>query len=135
LLPRVPNALGEGAKTLGEAFPECNTRGRASGDASHGEEVFPECQKSYTRGRCNAVGVVRFFFGKPLPQVQHSGKKFVFLFNPLPRVRIFSFFEPSSPSAPSQALGEEISWILFLKALPRVPLPRHLGKPLFCFSV
>jgi hypothetical protein len=50
LLPRVPNALGEGAKTLGEAFPECNTRGRASGDASHGEETFPECQKSYTRG-------------------------------------------------------------------------------------
>jgi hypothetical protein len=50
LLPRVPNALGEGPKTLGEAFPECNTRGRASGDASHGKEAFPECQKSYTRG-------------------------------------------------------------------------------------
>jgi hypothetical protein len=43
LLPRVPNALGEGPKTLGEAFPECNTRGRASGDASHGKEAFPEC--------------------------------------------------------------------------------------------
>jgi hypothetical protein len=26
------------------------TRGRASGDASHGKEAFPECQKSYTRG-------------------------------------------------------------------------------------
>jgi disease resistance protein RPM1 len=50
LLPRVPNALGEGAATLGEAFPECNTRGRASEDASHGKEAFPESQKSCTRG-------------------------------------------------------------------------------------
>jgi hypothetical protein len=39
-----------GPKTLGEAFPECNTRGRASGDASHGKVAFLECQKSYTRG-------------------------------------------------------------------------------------
>jgi len=30
-LPRVPVALGEGPVALGEAFPECNTRGRASG--------------------------------------------------------------------------------------------------------
>jgi hypothetical protein len=50
LLPRVPQALGEEPKALGEAFPECNTRGRASGDAPHGEGLFPECQKSYTRG-------------------------------------------------------------------------------------
>jgi hypothetical protein len=42
-LPRVYLALGEEGKTLGEAFPECNTRGRGSGDASHGKDVFPEC--------------------------------------------------------------------------------------------
>jgi hypothetical protein len=54
-LPRVPKALGEEPKTLGEAFPECNTRGRASGEVVHGEEVFPECQKSYTRGRLPRV--------------------------------------------------------------------------------
>jgi hypothetical protein len=51
LLPRVPQALGEEPKALGEAFPESNTRGRASGDAAHGEELFPECQKSYIQGR------------------------------------------------------------------------------------
>jgi hypothetical protein len=50
LLPRVPQALGEEPKTLVEAFPECNTRRRAFGEAAHGEELFPECQKSYTRG-------------------------------------------------------------------------------------
>jgi hypothetical protein len=55
MLPRVPQALGEEAKTLGEAFPECNTRGRASGEAAHGEELFPECQKSYTRGTPRAT--------------------------------------------------------------------------------
>jgi hypothetical protein len=42
-LPRVSNALGEDPKTLGEGFPECNTRGRPTGEAVHGEEAFPEC--------------------------------------------------------------------------------------------
>jgi hypothetical protein len=51
-LPRVPVALGE-------AFPECNTRGRGSGEATHGEQAFPECHISHTRERgvhgvCNA---------------------------------------------------------------------------------
>jgi hypothetical protein len=54
-LPRVPQALGEELKTLGEAFPECNTRGRASGEAAHGEELFPECQNSYNWGRLPRV--------------------------------------------------------------------------------
>jgi hypothetical protein len=44
MLPRVANALGECQKTLKEVFPECNT----SGNASHGEAVFLECQKSCT---------------------------------------------------------------------------------------
>jgi hypothetical protein len=47
--PQAHHTTG-GTETLGEAFPECNTLGRASGDTSHGKEVFPECQKSYTRG-------------------------------------------------------------------------------------
>jgi hypothetical protein len=48
--------------------------------------LFPECN---TRGR-NFL----FFILKPLPRVQHSGKKFIF------------FFKTSSPSAHAQALGE-----------------------------
>jgi len=43
-LPLVPNALGE-------AFSECNTRGRASGVSLHGKDVFPKSRKSYTQGR------------------------------------------------------------------------------------
>jgi hypothetical protein len=126
---------GKGQKHSGKPSPSATLGEEPLGMPLTGKRSSPSA-KSLTLGEdvTPSVSFV-FFFGKPLPQVQHSGKKFVFLFNPLPRVRIFSFFEPSSPSAPSQALGEEISWILFLKALPRVPLPRHLGKPLFCFSV
>jgi hypothetical protein len=48
-LPRVSITLGEDPKTLGEGFPECNTRGRPTGEAVHGEDAFPECQISCTR--------------------------------------------------------------------------------------
>jgi hypothetical protein len=44
-LPRVPKALGEEPKTLGEAFPECNTRGRASGEVVHGEKLMKYIKK------------------------------------------------------------------------------------------
>jgi hypothetical protein len=35
----VSKALGEDPKTLGEGCPECNTRGRPTGEAVHGEEA------------------------------------------------------------------------------------------------
>jgi hypothetical protein len=72
MLPQVPNALGEGSKTLGGDFPECNTGGRATGDASHSEEGFPECHPN-SRGTFDAVGAIHslFFLKNPLPQVQH----------------------------------------------------------------
>jgi len=50
-LPLVSNALGEGLVALGEAFLECNTRGRLPGVSLHEKGVFPESQKSYTWGR------------------------------------------------------------------------------------
>jgi hypothetical protein len=126
-LPRVTNTLGEGTKTLGEGFPECNTRGRPSGDASHGE-AFHKGQAT-SRGQFNTIDVISFFL--PLPRVQHSGKKFLF-WTPFPRVQhsgknfVFFkknsspsacprhsgktddsfFYKPSSPSAAAQALGE-----------------------------
>jgi hypothetical protein len=112
LLPRVSNALEEGAKTLGEAFPECNTRGRASGDAPHGEEAFPECHPS-TRGSFDAVGAVHPFFLKPLPRVQHSWKNFL-----------------KKNSSPSVALGEEFCF--FKKSSSPSAYPRHSGKNISC---
>jgi len=48
---RVSNALGEGPVALGEAFLECNTRGRVPGISLYGKDVFPESQKSCTRRR------------------------------------------------------------------------------------
>jgi hypothetical protein len=85
-LPRVTNALGEDPKTLGEGFPECNTRGRLPGKRFTGKrpspsaksralgETFPECRPSI-RGRINTVGTISLFLKKiPLPRVQHSGK-------------------------------------------------------------
>jgi hypothetical protein len=58
-LPRVPVALGEGPVALGEAFPECNSRGRGSG------EVFTERHAS-TRGR-------HLFFFKTHRAAGHCG--------------------------------------------------------------
>jgi hypothetical protein len=55
LLPRVSNALGEDPKTLGEDFPDYNTRGSTTGDASHEKETFPEWQISSTRGSLSRV--------------------------------------------------------------------------------
>jgi hypothetical protein len=83
-LPRVTNALGEDPKTLGEGFPECNTRGRPTGEAVHGEEAFPECQISCTQKslfpECNTRGRLFVLKKETLPQVLHSGKKFVIFF-------------------------------------------------------
>jgi hypothetical protein len=127
-LPRVSNTLGKAPKqTLGEGFPECNTRGRPSGDASHGE-AFHKGQAT-SRGQFNTIDVISFF--TPLPRVQHSGKKFLFFGNLFPecntlgRILFFLknsslsacprhsgktdgsfFYIPSSPSAAAQALGE-----------------------------
>jgi hypothetical protein len=56
VLPRVPTALGEGSVALGEGFPECNSRGRGSGEEAHGEAAFPECQQLHTRGRLHREG-------------------------------------------------------------------------------
>jgi hypothetical protein len=50
-LPRMEDALGEGPVALRETFPECNSRGRESGEALHGEAAFPESRKSHTQGR------------------------------------------------------------------------------------
>jgi hypothetical protein len=109
MLPQMPNALVEGTKTLGEAFPECNTRGRASGDASHGKGL-PRVSKIVHSGKPLPSVILALgedltplepsavFFEKssspsatlgednnPLPRVLHSRKKFDF-FNPLPPV-------------------------------------------------
>jgi hypothetical protein len=55
---------GKGQKHSGKPSPSAKcTRGRASGNASHGKEVFPECQNSHTRGRLLGV-----------PKLAHSGK-------------------------------------------------------------
>jgi hypothetical protein len=39
----------------GEGFPDCNTRRRPTGEAVHGEEAFPKCQISCTRGSLSRV--------------------------------------------------------------------------------
>jgi hypothetical protein len=127
-LPRVPNTLEEGAKTLGEGFPLCNTRGRPSGMLLTGKppspsaksralgEAFPECQAT-SRGQFNVVDAISFvylfpecntrgrnsFFWKPLPRVQHSGAL-------EEDRRQFFYYKPSSPSAAAQALGEATSF-------------------------
>jgi hypothetical protein len=91
----VPNALGEGPKTLREAFAKCNTQGRASGDASHGEATFPECRAS-SWGRFNVVDAIHLFFlffKKLFPECNTRGRN--------------SFFKKES-SSPSATLGEEI---------------------------
>lgn len=58
---------------------------QGSGYDSHGEEVFPECQKSHTRRRFDDVGV-RFFLKKKLFS-EHSRKNFVFFLNPFLRMQ------------------------------------------------
>jgi hypothetical protein len=58
-LPQVPVALGE-------AFPECDSRGRGFGEEAHGEAAFPECQKLHTRGRLHREAK------------KHSGKNYGF---------------------------------------------------------
>jgi hypothetical protein len=102
--------------TLGEeplGMPFTGKRSSPSAKNRTLGEAFPECHPN-TRGRFNAVGAVRLFFWKPLPPVQHSGKKFVFfikiLFPKCNRGRNSIFLKKfTSLSASSQALGEEIS--------------------------
>ena len=100
------NALGEGPVVLGEAFPECNTRGREPGYLFTGNasspraenralgEGFPESRLALGEELRPLVSrrrrfLLSLFLKNFLPQVQHSGKT------------------PSSPSAAAQALGEE----------------------------
>ena len=132
-LPLVSNALGEGPVALGEAFSECNTRGRGPEVSLHGKGVFPESRKLCTRGRLSrepsstqgivdAVGeqtepfpslfFLKFFF----PECNTQGK------NPLPRAPQprHSGKEPSSPSAAAQALGEAYFLIFFKKSFAQL---------------
>jgi hypothetical protein len=104
--------------SLGEEPPGMPLTGKRSSPSAKNRtlgEAFPECRPS-TRGRFNAVGAVRFFW-KTSSSSATLGEEIFYSFNPLPRVqhlgKNFLFFEPSYLSAPSQALGEEISWILF----------------------
>jgi hypothetical protein len=129
-LPLVSKALGEGPVALGEAFSECNTRGRAPGYLFTGKTSSPRAKnralgegflesRSGTRGRVDAIGGSRrhFLLKKNLPRVQHSGKTL------------------SSPRAAVQTLGEHT---LFPESrstdtrgrhpLPWEPQPRHSGK-------
>jgi hypothetical protein len=104
-------------------------------------EAFAERRPS-TRGRFDAVGVVRLFFKKNLfPECNTRGKNLSFFIKILipeccTRGRNSIFFKKnsSSPSAPSQALGEEYSPFLEKTTLPRVPLLRHSGKFFFAFA-
>jgi hypothetical protein len=118
-LPRVSNALGKCPKTLGEPpwMPLTGKRPSPSAKSRTLGEAFPECRPS-TQERFDAAGVVHLFFLKPLPQVQHSGKEFIFFYkNPLPRVqhsgKKFDFFKKN--------------------LLPRVPHPKHSGKSMSHF--
>jgi hypothetical protein len=104
-LPRVSKALGDDPKTLGESFPECNTRGRGSRGRGlpqvpklvHSEKPFPSVMLPLGDDltpsapspvfflnlfpECNTRGRNSFFFGKPLPRVlmtRHSGKPSLF---------------------------------------------------------
>jgi hypothetical protein len=102
-LPRVSKALGKTPKhsgksspsaTLGEGQPEKGlTKKRPSPSAKYRAlgEAFPECHAP-PRWRFNVVSQIFVysspsatfgeeisFFLKPLPRVQHSGKKFIFV--------------------------------------------------------
>jgi hypothetical protein len=126
-LPRVPNALGEDPKTLGEGFPKTLGEGlpgkrftekRPSPSAKYRAlgEAFHEC-RGRSQGRFNVVGAIsHFFYFFTLPWVQHSGKKFPFFLKPLPRV---------------QHSGKK--FIFFRKCLPRVPYALALGETPFVF--
>jgi hypothetical protein len=89
-------ALGEGPITLGEAFPECNTRGRASGGASHGEEAFPSVVLAL--GEDLTPSVPSVFLKKLFPECNTRERNL--------------FFKSSSPSV---ILGKEI--LFFFKIL------------------
>jgi hypothetical protein len=91
---RCLSPLREG-KTLGEAFPGCNTRGRASGDLKnplpreqHLGKIFFK-KKSLFPG-CNTRGRILLFFKKTLfPECNTRGRDLLFKKkNPLPRVLI-----------------------------------------------
>jgi hypothetical protein len=86
-LPRVPVALGEGTVALGEAFPECNTRGRGSGEAAHGEQAFPRVPHIAHSGKRCSRSLCRFSV-LPLPREfsYPLGEEF-FLFKKNPRRR------------------------------------------------
>jgi hypothetical protein len=87
-LPRVPVALGEGPVALGEAFPECNSRGRGSG------EVFTERHAS-TRGRH------LFFLKKPTGQPGTVGPSS----RPPLRRRRLRLVDPAAPEEEGVVLG------------------------------
>jgi hypothetical protein len=80
LLPRVPNALGEGPKTLGEEPPGMPLTGKRPSPSAKNRtfgEAFPECRPP-PRGRFNTVDAVSLFL--LFPECNTRGRNFLFLF-------------------------------------------------------
>jgi hypothetical protein len=142
LLPRVPNALGEGTKTLGEAFPITTLGEELPGMPLTGKrsspsvknrtlgEAFPECRPN-TRGRFDTVGAVRRLFLTSSPSASATLGEEIPFFIPLPRVqhlgKIFVFLENLFPECPRCDTGEEFSF--FLKILfPECRRPNTRGR-------
>jgi hypothetical protein len=119
LLPRVPNALGEGARTLGEEPPGMPlTEKRSSPSVKNRTlgEGFPEFRPS-TRRRIDAVGAVRFFFLKILfPECNTRGRN------------LFFFIKKLFPEFNTRGRG----FIFLKKSSSPSACPRHSGKNIVC---
>jgi hypothetical protein len=98
--------------TLGEEPPGMPLTGKRPSPSAKNRtlgEAFPKCHPR-PRGRFNTVGVVSFFL--PFPECNTRGRNFLFLF--------WNLF----PECNTRGRNS-----FFLKPLPRVPMPRHSGKP------
>jgi hypothetical protein len=137
MLPRVPNALGEGKKHSGKNFRGCLSRERGLPSAKNRtlREAFPECRVN-TRGELTPFATSALFFKKKtlflecntrrrnlffkkkilFPECNTRGRK-LFFRKPLPWVPLPSTRGRMDP--------------FFLKKLSRVPLRRHSRKPPF----